>query len=214
MRSTILYPICLFGLLLINACGGEADILPCVDGEGPVVSQNFNVSAFSGLTLAISANVTITQGDEQSVSIMGQQNILDALALSVSNSNCTIEFNGPGCFNYNELTIEITVPDMNQLELVSSGIITLNDFEDQDDLDLRISGSGNINLNSYSGAANLEAEISGSGNIIAFKTIMLSNTATVTVSGSGTYQGFNIIADNYIVTLSGSGNIELTANDA
>ncbi|MEO1712969.1 MAG: DUF2807 domain-containing protein, partial [Bacteroidota bacterium] len=38
--------------------------------------------------------------------------------------------------------------------------------------------------------------------------------ATVTVSGSGTYQGFNIIADNYIVTLSGSGNIELTANDA
>ena len=56
----------------------------CINGEGAIVSQNLDIAAFDRVELSGSLNVTITQGSEQSVVAVGQQNIINQLSLKVS----------------------------------------------------------------------------------------------------------------------------------
>ena len=48
-----------------------------IKGEGPIVSQPFDLPSISGIALSIDANVILTEGDVQEVTIEAQQNIID-----------------------------------------------------------------------------------------------------------------------------------------
>ncbi len=201
--------ILLLTLLTITSCHIDDDngFFNCIRGEGNVVTQEITVPDFTGVKLEIAADVYITQGDDYSVIVTGQQNIIDELERDVQNGRWEIEFDG--CVkNYSELTIFIEMPLVDYLSISGSGTIYGENTLYVDEIDLKISGSGDIifDLNAYK----IDAKVSGSGKM---KLSGEAEIANYKISGSGDYHNFQLETLVTEVNISGSGNAEVFVED-
>jgi Putative auto-transporter adhesin, head GIN domain len=206
MKKTLLV---IISIIAITFIGCEKDN-NCLSGEGTVTTQILTVPDFDGIDLAFSSNVIIKQGAIREIKATGHPNIISKITTSVFGNLWIINL-VDGCYEDYELSIEITVPNINRLFLSGSGDMLVNNFTNQNDnLDIEIIGSGNITLNEFEGIINLDAILEGSGNFKANNNIT-TQTMTLDISGSGNYSGFEISSDNSIINSSGSGSSELTA---
>lgn len=177
----------------------------CVNGEGPVVTEELNLADFDGVELSISADVIIRQGSEQSVTVEGKRNIIDELDRNVKNGIWDIDVDGCVRDN-NDMRIFITLPEITSLKISGSGSIESENVLLVDDINLRISGSGDMDLDME--ANNVVAEISGSGEMILDG---LANQLDFEVSGSGDLHAFGLETQSAIIDIRGSGDAEVFA---
>ncbi len=184
----------------------DDDFLSCVNGRGGVVSQNFTLPAFDAIQLNMDAEVIITQGTQQSVTIEAQQNIIDRVRLTVREREWRIE--SDRCLrDFSDVRIFITMPNIRKLTLNSSGRIFGDNNFNVDDIELRLPGSGTIDLGLNCDDVN--ATISGSG------TMALEGTGDeldLLISGSGRLKAFGLTMREADITISGSGSAEVRAN--
>jgi hypothetical protein len=177
----------------------------CIHGEGPIVEQELTLSEFSKIDLEASFNVIVSQGPEQKVLAVGNQNIIDRLNTNVSGNQWDIGFDR-GCYSNFDLTIYITVPSIDQVKLSGSGCVEMEDFNQSNDLTVSISGSGDFSMNEFESAVKLYVTISGSGGFRANKEITCFENLNVKVSGSGSFHGYLIEVKDCTASASGSGN--------
>ena len=196
-------------LISVTSChkDGDGGIFNCIKGQGNTVTQELYVLDFTGVKLEIAADIYITQGDELSVSVTGQPNIINELERDVDNGVWEIEFDR--CVkNYREMTIHITMPEIDYLAISGSGTIYGQNTFDVDVIDLKISGSGDMDLELN--ASKVDAKISGSGKM------KLSGEAEVSefnISGSGDYSAFELLTKRSEVSISGSGDADVFASE-
>ncbi len=210
MNTTRLMKVLLFCTsLMIISC--QKDQIH-MEGEGDIVTKTLTLSDFSGLDLAVAGKVVITQGDIQEVRATGHANIIDRLTTSVSGDIWNIELEKGNYQNY-ELTIYVTIPNLNAVYLSGSGEVNVNDFTDQSDLILDLSGSGHIDLNNFTGTENLEVDISGSGIITGHDHLPSLREVDIKITGSGEYHGFPIMSDICKINMSGSGTCQVAVRD-
>lgn len=199
-------------LLFASSCKKDEVIDTCIEGEGAITTRTLDLDAFSGVELAVAGDATISQGSPQKVEVTGHPNIIDLLKTDVTNGLWVIELED-GCYRDYDLSIEITIPDIDQLALSGSGNLLINDFANQSgQLPVRLAGSGNITLNDFVGISKLDATISGSGSISVNKDMPLESL-DLSNSGSGHFFGFKTISDDCIVSSTGSGNVEVTVQN-
>ena len=197
-------------MALASSCNKDDDMTTdCINGEGTITTTTLSVADFTGIDLAFSSNVTINQGSPQKVEATGHPNIIEKITTDVSNNIWVIGLED-GCFEDYELSVEITVPNINSLELSGSGNLLVNDFSNQNaPLSLALSGSGNLTLNEFEGITDMNTTLNGSGDIITNNDITSLETLNLTISGSGKYSGFEINSNDCTVNSSGSGNAEI-----
>ena len=172
-----------------------------ISGDGEIVEATLDVRDFDGFVNNIAADIYVTQGDEFSVVIEAQENIIDNLNIDeVDNGIWTIKYYRMVRWA-KDVKIYITMPELTKARINGSGdIVGENAFNGMDKLKLTIAGSGKINLEAYAEEVDLkiigsgdiylvgecdflDCSISGSGGIHAFK--MLAGEAGINVSGSG-----------------------------
>ncbi len=178
----------------------------CVDGNRTIVTEEFDLNDFSSITLNIAADIKLTQGDRQFVEVEGQENIVDILNMKVRNHILEIDFDD--CVNYDDLTIFITIPDIEFLSIRGSGNIVGENIFDLKDLELKISGSGDMDLGID--ADDVKAKISGSGKI---KMDGKMDVLDLRISGSGDLEAFDLNTNDSKISISGSGDVEIFAED-
>lgn len=182
-----------------------------VIGEGPVVTENRNISNFSGIDLRVSGQVNYTQSSEYKVEVRAQQNILGYLETYVSNNKLVIRFdNDVRVRTHEDITVNISAPDLNSLRVSGSGDIMAAGTLTPTSMDIDISGSGNITVSRLE-ADYLDANISGSGDI----KVLNGDAAEekLKVSGSGDMDLANVLSKFVTTTTSGSGDIRVHATD-
>jgi hypothetical protein len=200
----------LIASLSFTSCDKE---VICTDGDGAIITKTLSIADFTGIDLEEAGDVIISQGATQEVVVTGHSNIVNKLKTDVSGDIWKIDL-GRGCFDNYELTIMVTVPDLETVRLSGSGNITVNDFTGQNnDLELDISGSGEMFLNTFNSPNNLNVNISGSGAITFYEEITGVNKLDLRISGSGEFYGFLVNADECKIKVSGSGDCEVSVND-
>ena len=217
MKNLLLVVAFFFSITILTAQDWWKD---GIKGEGPMVSQEFNLDEFESVSLGINGDLYLTQGSTQSVKVEGQQNILNNIKKEVSGDTWKIKFDKP-VKKHEKVKIYITLPTLKAAGVAGSGsIIGKNKFSGLDDLELSISGSGDLVFEaeastiglriSGSGdievegkAEELEAKISGSGDIDA--SALSVETCSVAISGSGDCD-VNV-KENLEAKISGSGDI-------
>lgn len=209
--QTILFALLAVICLFTSSCDDEWDAiereLDCKRAKGSRVERELSLATFTGIELEIDANVFISLGSEQLVRVEGQSDLVDDLELEVRDGIWQVEFNR--CYkSYDELDIYVTVTDLSELEVESSGYILAQTDFDVNDLTLRITGSGNIVMNDLT-ATKLTAAITGSGDIVLSGT---SSSHDVYITGSGKVAAFGLEATNADVTIVGSGDAEVQVN--
>lgn len=211
MRSTFIKAFAFSFLVLgflSNCSNGDYNLFSMtgVNGEGPNNSQELNIDDFTGIHLAISAEVRIRQGSPQSVSIDAQQNIIDLIETDVNDGIWKIK-TSENIRNHKPIQIDITVSELAYAKISGSGnIIGETAFTNADDFATGISGSGDIRLEVQ--ADEISASISGSGDI------ELSGSAdelTIGVSGAGDIDAEDLVAQDVEVRVSGSGDCRVHA---
>lgn len=216
---------CMFALSSLFWAGCDGDGI-CTRDNGDVVTEVLAIPDFEGIDLQISGDVFLTQGSPQLVEVRGASNLIEKLRRDVDNGVWDIDFRG--CVsNMDDFDVFITVPNLDYVKLSGSGeIVTDNRFDvnyldvklsgsgkifmdaDADDVDLRISGSGRINMDVT--ADNIVSTISGSGKLDMTGE---ADTHDLKISGSGDLFGFDLITQESIMLISGSGDAEVYADD-
>ncbi|MCB0689717.1 MAG: DUF2807 domain-containing protein [Saprospiraceae bacterium] len=180
------------------------DVFDCEHGRGEVIEETFDIDEVNAIHLRMDATIYLTQGDERSVTISAQPNIIDEIDFRVRNRELVID-NDRCLRNYHPIEIYITLPDINELSVSGSGSIISQNQWFVNDIQLSISGSGKIDLELD--ADDVLARVSGSGDMYLVGQV---DDLSFSVSGSGSLHGFDLEAQNADINVSGSGNVEVT----
>jgi hypothetical protein len=190
------------------------------DGTGAVVTENRTVTTFTGIDLQCSANIYFTQGDEQSVKVEAEDNIVAHITTEVVNDELIVKSDLKNWKSGKQVNVYVTVKELCLLELSGSGNMIGKSHINCDNMTINVGGSGNVKADVRSltmriklaGSGNLEVggtatatdiRIAGSGNVNA--KMLQTMTSDVLISGSG--QSTINASDQLSVSISGSGNV-------
>ena len=197
-------------------------------GEGPVVEKGFAKETFDGVELNGSFDVSISQGVQQNVLVLGNENIIDKLKMEVLNGVLYISLEPGSYLNY-DLEVRLTVPTVNYVSLSGSGDIKLGTFVEIDKLKMKLDGSGDIKSEGVIEVlSDTELELDGSGDIdlkLKSRSVVASLdgsgdidlegatlTLKVALDGSGDIKTFKMESLETEAFLEGSGNIDVYAS--
>lgn len=186
-------------ILFLGSCN-------CIQGEGPMVKQDRDVGSFSSIVLQSSADIVLIASSENIVVVEAQENLMELI--TVENENGTLVIGGHECFNNSQpVRISIGVNELESLTLQGSGSIIGEGLFNAGWLDIKLSGSGTITMDLST--EGLNAEINGSGDIHlkGFTDLLELN-----IFGSGDIDAFDLVSDEVIAKISGSGNANVNAS--
>ena len=174
-------------LYTFDVFGGSSN--STTDGSGVPATQVRDVAAFQSVDLAGSNNVVIRVGEKQSVVVRADDNLLDRVTTEVRSGQLVIANTPGGLTTKSPMSVEVSVPTLNVLMLTGSGNIVVDGIE-ADSLKVTLPGSGTL---------------TGSGS---------ATRLDVTVSGSGTVQFTQLVANDVRAVVGGSGSIFITATNS
>lgn len=204
----------------LTSCYFEEGSHGRVEGSGPIITRTLELSDLEGLIVQNSADVILTKGSQQKITVEGQENIIRNLDTEVSGGVWKIRNRKP-VWRMHKLVIRITLPEFNLIKISGSGQVeSETPFDNLDHLELRITGSGDIRLEVeaddvlgriggsgtirlYGKAKRVDFGISGSGDIFAADLKAKDGYARIT--GSGSIRTF--VTDDLEARISGSGDI-------
>ncbi len=178
-----------------------------ISGHGNDVSQSRNLNSFTGVDLAIDANVILHTDSFYHVELHGQQNILNVISTEIRGNKLKIGFEH-NVRSHSTVTIHVYAPYYTFADISGSGKIENNDAWNCTEFEAKISGSGDIFISGIQTGA-VESSISGSGKITLDGTCTSLNSS---ISGSGDLHAFDLIGNTGDVRVSGSGKTELNVS--
>ena len=193
--------------LFFSSCGlGD---LGCIDGDGTIETRVIDFDEIEGFELEGGMNLTITEGNDQEISIRSYPNIIDDLELgsSVRNGILKLDYDSR-CITLDEdVEVFATIAALRSIESSgSSKIRTDGIFNNVTDLDLESSGSSDVILRLGDDMRFVSIDISGSGD---FELSGTTERQEIEISGSGDINNFNLITQRAKVEINGSGDCEL-----
>ena len=180
-----------------------------------IETEKRETDPFSEISLRVSANLYIEQGDEHSISISANQKTLDKIIVEINNGKMIVRFSWEdrlfNDFKPGKIDIHVSTKTIKKLSIQGSGnIIAENPFTSRN-LHLNISGSGDIKLASFS-CERIEANISGSGDII-LEGNSSGKEIDITIAGSGDVFASDFEAEAAYVKIAGSGDCEINVSN-
>lgn len=160
------------------------------------------VGDFSKISLSVSADVYLTQGDQTSLEIEASEKSLKYLITKVVGDQLEIKWNKNNYSN-GEITIRITIKDIEGLNIAGSGNIFANSPIHCKEIELNMAGSGSIALKDIT-AHEIESNVAGSGDIILGGSNPISEH-TIDIAGSGNVEAKKLPAQEVTVNITGSG---------
>lgn len=193
--------------LMFGACGFNVNI--GVDqGSGNVVTETREVANFDRLSLAGIGDVTLTQGDEESLKIEAEDNIIPNIKTEVRDGTLYITYQRKSLLPTKPVKFYLAMKNVHSLETM--GVSSLrSDKVTTDQLDVIISGTGSINILKLT-ADSVNTNISGAGNFEAEGQV---TDQRVVLSGAGNYNGSDLQSKTGDVTITGLGQVSIWATE-
>jgi hypothetical protein len=200
--------------LSLSACAAIDIQIESLVGSGNVATEERNVSGFEQILLAGSGDLTITQGEVESLTITTDENLMDYIQSTVDGRVLMLGIDVDDLsdvvttFKPTRLEYDLVVKDLSSLNLAGSGSASMDGLETTE-LILTLAGSGSLTIDNLT-ASRVETNLPGSGNI------KLSGSVPdqmVTIAGSGNYSAPNLESTSAHVFIGGSGNVTVWASD-
>lgn len=180
-----------------------------IHGNGSVTTETRNVPEANRIQTRGSFDVQIIQGNSASVKIEADANLIPYILTSNEDGKLVIHTKDHvGLQSNNKITVYVTTPTVEEIELNGSGNVTSDaKITGSDHLKLSIAGSGDMKLDVNT--PKVESSIAGSGNItISGET----KDSKIEIAGNGDYKAENLQSENVEVHIAGSGNARVFAS--
>jgi hypothetical protein len=193
--------ILLIAIIVLLTFGGCT--MTFIEGSGVPASETRDVTDFDSVSFAGAGKVTITQGEETSVTVEADDNLLPLVKTEVDGKTLKVyekkDF-GTSLRFKNQLKVNITVKDLRSISVAGSADVVAEDF-DSEDFSVSIAGSGDVKLSGK--AKELAISIAGSGDC-DLKDFAVE-TADIAISGSGS--AVVSVEKELEVNIAGSGDV-------
>jgi hypothetical protein len=201
INTTGIIAFVLITLLIVVSCNviGER-------GSGNVIRQERKVSSFNGIEVSGAFDVILIQGTSQMVVIEADDNLMDLISTEVRGNTLVVENKKP-IQHSKSMKVFVTFTELRKVDL--SGAV---DIESQGKLtlpELLISSSGASDAKLDMAVQKLSIDCSGGSKL------NLTGSATdVNVDGSGAVDlfAFDLLAENYRLSISGAGKAEINVS--
>jgi hypothetical protein len=169
---------------------------------------------FREVSLRLSANLYIEQGDNYQIEINADGETLDRIIVEVVDHKLIIRFSFEDMFfhgfNPGHITLKVTTPTIDMLSVTGSGNIIAEKPIDTRVIELFIAGSGDIKIADLK-CERLEAEINGSGDIIVSG--KPAHEIDFIIAGSGNLLADQLEAEYGKIRIAGSGNCDVNVSN-
>lgn len=185
---------------------------PGQPGSGNVITETRDASNFNAISVDYPAQLTITQGKTESVSIEAEDNILPDLQTSVRGNTLQIFYKQSGDKHVNPtkpIKIRIVVTDLKNVDFSSAGELTLDGIQ-TDNLNISVSGAGSLKVNNLT-AKSLSVDLSGAGSMSASGE---ADDFNLIISGFGSFNGKDLHNKTVRVDMSGAGSATVWVDDS
>jgi hypothetical protein len=173
-----------------------------VEGSGTIVSEVREISDFDRINLTGEGTVTVTVGQETSLTIATDDNLLAHIDTTVTGGTLEISTErGIDIDPTDAVVYEVTTPNIVGLTLAGAGRISVGECR-ADSFTIKLSGAGEIEVGDLTTDA-LDAVISGAGSIVVAGN---AESQVVKVSGAGRYEAADLQSVRASVTNSGVGS--------
>jgi hypothetical protein len=215
MKTSIVFLPLILVIMLMTACVGLTDYVTgdnAITPSNTIITEQRDVSGYTGIDMSTFGKVVISQGDSESLTIKGSDNIVPLVKTSVKNGVLTISTDKnivvTGLNSDNVLTFTITVKDLTGLTLSGAAEVTMDALSTRD-LSMVMSGAGQIKLGDLTGES-LDVNLSGVGNVEVAGEV---TTAKIDISGAGGVIAPDLKIQTAEITISGIGGAELWVTD-
>ncbi len=163
--------------------------------------KTIETGPFTDVDLSIPATVYVNRGP-LNVRVEASPEDFEALNKEAEGDTWHIRFLPQTWRQKGKITIYISVPELEDVDVTGSGKVLGKDSFEGDEFEFSVTGSGKIGL-SLEDAREVDAEVTGSGSI---ELSGRANELEVSITGSGQVDAAGLEASVVEVEISGSGN--------
>ena len=175
-----------------------------IKGSDDLVTEEREVKSFTRIESSGSADIHVTVGDNLSVKVTIDDNLIDLIETEVRGKTLKID-NSENYRSRHGCKIEITVPKLERVYLRGSGDVLVERL-DAEYFEFKLAGSGSLTAEGTTDE--LELHLSGSGDIDTRD--LIAQEAYASLSGSGEIKIH--AEESFDGSLSGSGDIDIYGN--
>ncbi len=184
-----------------------------VPGSKNIITVTRSISGFDALDVEYPAEVVVRQGTSESLTIVGDDNLIPQLSTEVRSGSLVIENSESNRSKRvrpsQTVKITITVTRLHQASFSSSADARFENLE-TDALELNVSGAGSLRLENLK-TDKLECQLSGVGNVT---TNGSANDLVVKISGAGSFLGRDLATQTADAQVSGTGSAQVQVKNS
>lgn len=185
MKRLMILVLALAGLIaLFAACDVDIDVdIDDGDGEtlqgsGNVVSEQMALADFTTVEAQNAFELQITQSDSFAVTVRADDNIMDLVDVSKEGDTLKLRLERGVSLRNATLEAEITMPDLEGLDLSGASRASVSGFRSSGQLDIGLSGASSLDGDLEAG----DVDINASG---ASRVVLDGSATGLTIEGSG-----------------------------
>lgn len=178
---------------------------------GQTITENRDVPAFSGVSLAFSASVFISQEETQSVEIEADESVMDIILTEVRGQTLVLRTRNGFWGRTGQVKVRITVPDIRELQVSGSGDILTQTPVSTDEIAMTVSGSGSIEIDDLQ-SPRITSKITGSGDIRISGHPTAGEMETI-ITGSGSCNAEDLEVSKADIKITGSGSTRVNVSE-
>ena len=199
----------LSSLFTFSSCTEEFD--NCFYLTDEVVTKVYPLDDFNQLETFVPGEYTLKQGSTHSIEITGHPRYLDSLSSQVYNKRLSISNRFPFCEDNAPFKAVITLPKIKKILIDAKSKVTLEDFENQEELSITLNKKSFLYINQFKGTHKFYMQLREDAKITSNTPLDKIDSLKVVIEGDGHLGGFNIPAKNVAISILGKGYCEVNA---
>jgi hypothetical protein len=208
MKSLKLLFATIFCLILCSC--SNAQFRNSIQGEGPVVTRERDVSYFSGITVSSGIDVLLKQGNKETITVEAEENLQQYIKTEVRDNNLRVYIEPNINIRFNGTKkVYVTMKDINSIRTSSAGDVTGLTPINTNSLKLSTSSAGDIKLEAN--ASVVDIDISSAGNITLSGKADVLNAA---LSSAGDLEAYEMKVKEADVTVSSAGGARINVSES
>lgn len=195
----------------VAVTGGDAAISghEQIAGSGKIVTQEVPVSSdFTELSVPSIIDVIVTQGNTNSIKIVGSDNLIKYCDASVSGKTLNIGMTKEAeniNFKKFDVKVYVTAKTLNKVDVSGTGDVDFKGNFNTSKFEIDITGTGDVTVPSVT-ATNFNVSIAGTGDVKAKGSC---DNASLSITGTGDINAELTGLKTLDASISGTGDIEL-----
>jgi hypothetical protein len=199
-------------LLVAILCLGTINVAQAqfnrIKGSGNVKSETRNVNGFTGVKTMTAINIYLTQGNEFSVRVEADDNLIDKIVTEVKDGVLRVYVDKVNITWKEKMNVYVTMKDIDYIGASSAGDVICMNLIKSDDLKIRTSSAGDVKVEVD--ADRLDLKTSSSGDIsISGK----ANYLEASTSSAGDIKGYDLTVKEADIKTSSAGDVKITVTE-